>query len=239
MSSTRERSHRAGLEHRAELLTARAVAAERARIARELHDTVAHAVTVIVLHAAGGRRLLATEPARVVHALNGIEEQGREAMRELRRLLLELRGDAGAGSAATLGGPPDACDIGSLVDRVRSAGLPVRLQVEGGPRPLPPGVGAAAYRVVQEALTNVARHAGAGAAVLVRLLWANQLWIEVTDTGRGAGQEPSAGGHGLRGLRERVSQVDGWLAAGPVPGGGFRLVALLPVACRGAGRAGG
>jgi signal transduction histidine kinase len=209
-----------------------AVALERARIARELHDVVAHAVTVMLLHAAGARRTLRSAPVQAAQALTRVDEQGRQAMHELRRILLLLRTESDGLDAAAADRQPDAADIADLVEAMRRAGVPVLMHVDGAPRALPPGVGLAAYRVVQEALTNVSRHADPGAAASVRVVWARGLRIEVTnDADRplaSAGGLPS--GHGLLGLRERVRLAGGRFEAGPVPGGRFRLTATLPVA---------
>jgi signal transduction histidine kinase len=209
-----------------------AVALERARIARELHDVVAHAVTVMLLHAAGARRMLASAPVQAAQALTRVDEQGRQAMHELRRMLLMLRTEPDGLDAAPASRQPDVADIGRLVEGMRRAGVPVRLHLHGEPSGLPPGVGLVAYRVVQEALTNVSRHATPGTAATVRLVWARELRIEVAnDVDRPL---PSAGGipsgHGLLGLRERVWLAGGRIEAGPVPGGRFRLTATLPVA---------
>jgi signal transduction histidine kinase len=216
-------------QHRAEA-AARAVTAERARISRELHDIVAHSVTVMVLQAAGARRVLPTEPALVAEALGHIEQAGRQAVEELRRMLAVLGPGDGTAAAST---PPGPADIGELVRQLHAGGLRVALTVEGEPRPVDPSVGLAAYRTVQEALTNVSRHAGAEAPATVLLRWQDELLVEVRDAGPAGGAPQLDGlstGHGLVGLRERVAVAGGELTAGPLPEGGFRVAARLPLA---------
>jgi len=213
-----------------EAATRRALEAERARIAGELHDVVTHNVSVMVVQAGAARKILASSPGEAEEALLAVEATGRAAMAELRTLLglLSPAGDGagdGAGDAA-LRPQPGLDELGALIDRVAAAGLPVDLHVSGEPRPLPPGADLAAYRVVQEALTNVLRHAGESAAS-VRIEWGEKLVITVTDDGRGTGGGPP--GRGLLGLRERLSLYGGELDAGPRPGGGWRVRAVLPV----------
>jgi len=230
----------------------RAVAAERARISRELHDVVAHSVTVMLLQAGGARRVLTADPDRAATALGHIEEAGRQAVDELRRMLAVLVPDDSAPTEAGASGTPDPADsqaglpglaeIDDLVARMRDTGLQVALTRDGTPRQVAPSVGLAAYRTVQEALTNAARYAGTHAAVEVRLRWDDDLLVEVRDDGP-AGAVPAAGdsrlstGHGLLGLRERVAVVGGELATGPVPAGGFRVAARLPLPTPAAGEA--
>jgi signal transduction histidine kinase len=203
-----------------------AVAEERVRIARELHDVVAHAISVIVVQARGGRRSLATEPEEAQEAFDSIEASGVEAFAEMRRLLGMLRkGD----EELALAPQPSLRHLDTLVAQVREAGLPVELTVEGEPTALPPGVDLSAYRIVQEALTNALKHAGpATARVLVRY-GSEDLEVEVTDTGR----RPAGGdgaGHGLVGMRERVTLFGGQLEAGRRGEGGFAVRARLPLA---------
>jgi signal transduction histidine kinase len=235
-----------------EAQTRQAVEAERARIASELHDVVTHNVSVMVVQAGAARSVLASsaEQARetqtaveaqtVVEALLAVEASGRTAMGELRHLLglLAPAGDGGPGGEeagpgyeeATLVPQPGLGQLQALVGRVRAAGLAAELIVTGGARPLPPGVDLAAYRVVQEALTNVLKHA-AGARAAIRLVYGErELMITVTDDGGPAGYgPPGTGGRGLIGLRERIGLYGGALDAGPRPGGGWRVRASFPL----------
>jgi signal transduction histidine kinase len=202
-----------------------AVAEERARIARELHDVVAHAVSVMVLQVGAVRHGLPEAEAKHRDALKGVEDAGRTALAEMRHLLGAMRRD---GDGAELGPQPGLDELEPLLEEVRRAGLPVRLHVEGERRPLPRALDLSAYRIVQEGLTNALKHArDAEADVTVRYA-AGALELEVRDDGSGA----SAGdglGHGLVGIRERVTIYGGELSAGPAPGGGFVLAARLPV----------
>ena len=218
-----------------------ALAAERSRIAAELHDVVTHNVSVMIIEAGAARKILSSSPADAEESLLAVEATGREAMTELRQLLGLLSPRADGGQAMT--GPaaftprftpqPGLDELGALIGRVSAAGLPAELRVTGVPRPLPPGADLAAYRVVQEALTNILRHASQATAT-VAIDWGKDLVITVTDDG---GCEPAAGGRiadgapgrGLLGLRERIALYSGTLAAGPRPGGGWRLRAVMPV----------
>jgi signal transduction histidine kinase len=214
------RLRRATEEH--EAATRRAIDAERARIASELHDVVTHNVSVMVVQAGAARSVLASSPAEAEQALLAVEAGGRTAMTELRNLLglLSPSGDEGA-----LRPQPGLGELDTLIGRVSAAGLPVQLQVSGTPRPLSPGADLAAYRVVQEALTNVLRHAGqAATSVVVR--WGEQLVITVSDNGCGASS--GVPGRGLLGLAERLSLYGGELDAGPRPGGGWQVRAVVP-----------
>lgn len=208
----------------------RAVADERRRIAREMHDVVAHSVSVMVVQAGGARRILAREPQRAIAAAAQIESTGREALVEMRRLLGVLRAED---ADAELGPQPTLAALGDLVGRARSAGLPVTLVVEGERRPLPQGVDLAAYRVVQEALTNAIKHAGA-APTSVHVRWGEDaLALDVTDRGPGPAVTARAngnggGGHGLVGMEERVRLYGGRLDTGRAEGGGFAVHATLP-----------
>ena len=211
------------------------VADERRRLAREMHDIVAHSISVMVVQAGGARRILDRDPERAAEAAAQIEQTGREALMEMRRLLGVLRP---ADQRAERAPQPGLGGLDALVERARDAGLAVEVRVEGERRELPGGIDLAAYRVVQEALTNCLRHAGgAGAEVHVRY-GPDELEIEVADRGpgpAGAGTPVGgAGGHGLIGMRERVRVHGGELEAGPRPGGGFAVRARLPV---GAGEA--
>jgi signal transduction histidine kinase len=205
---------------------ARAAADERRRIAREMHDVVAHSVSVMVVQAGGARRILERDPRRAVEAAAHIEDVGRAALAEMRRLLGVLHhGEDDAGRAPQ----PTLRELGRLVERSRAAGLPVTLEVQGTPQPLPPGKDLAAYRVIQEALTNAIKHAGA-APTSVTVRWQpSVLVLEIVDRG-GAGMNGSNGsGHGLVGMEERVRLYDGTLRTGRVAGGGFEVVARLPL----------
>jgi signal transduction histidine kinase len=208
----------------------RAVTDERRRIAREMHDVVAHSVSVMVVQAGGARRILDSDPERAAAAAGEIERAGREAMGEMRRLLGMLR--PGDDVVPVERGPqPTLDDVGALVARARDAGLPVALRVEGEPRPLPLGMELAAYRILQEGVTNALRHAH-GSDTVVRIAWSpGDLELEVTDHGPGPGRPgPRAGdtGHGLIGMRERVRLYGGELETGRRRGGGFRVLARLP-----------
>jgi signal transduction histidine kinase len=218
------RLRRAQAEHEAQ--TRRAVRQERARIAAELHDVVTHNVSVMVVQAGAARRVLASSPDDAEQAMLAVEGSGRTAMAELRHLL-GLLCPSGAADDPALRPAPGLAGLGSLIEGVRGAGLDVRLEVSGTPRDLPPGLDLAAYRVVQEALTNVIRHAGQ-AATSVLLSWGPKLEITVCDDGRGT--RPGAGsGRGLIGLRERLAVYGGELDAGPRPGGGWRVRATIPL----------
>ena len=214
------RLRRATEEH--EAATRRAIDAERARIASELHDVVTHNVSVMVVQAGAARSVLTSSPAEAEQALLAVEAGGRTAMTELRNLLglLSPSGDEGA-----LRPQPGLGELDTLIGRVSAAGLPVQLHVSGTPQQLPPGADLAAYRVVQEALTNVLRHAGqAATSVVVR--WGEQLVITVSDNGCGASS--GVPGRGLLGLAERLSLYGGELDAGPRPGGGWQVRAVVP-----------
>ncbi|MFE6331804.1 sensor histidine kinase [Streptomyces sp. NPDC057806] len=212
-----------------------AVAAERARIARELHDVVAHNVSVMVVQADGAAYVLDAAPDQAKKALETISSTGRQALAEMRRLLGVLRtGEHQEGGEYVP--QPDVEQIDELVQQCRTSGLPVDFKVEGTPRPLPSGVELTAYRIVQEALTNTRKHGGPNAGASVRLVYFDDgLGLLVEDDGKGAPHElyeeggADGQGHGLIGMRERVGMVGGTLDAGPRPGGGFRISALLPL----------
>ena len=212
-----------------------AISAERARISRELHDIVSHSVTVMVLLAAGARRVMDTTPERARTALAQIEQTGTHAMEELGRMLQVLRTGRQWDEPGRDGvGRPGLGEVYDLLAGVRAAGIKVDLQVQGEPRGVAPSVGIAAYRVVQEALTNITRHDGPGARATVRIAWADELLVEIRDDGGGVPQAEVADrlstGHGLAGLAERVAVAGGRLEAGQLPaGGGFRVAATLPV----------
>jgi signal transduction histidine kinase len=225
----------ARLEKEREAQAKVAVAAERARIARELHDVVAHNVSVMVVQADGAAYVLDAAPDQAKKALETISSTGRQALAEMRRLLGVLR--TGEHQEAGEYVPqPDVQQIEDLVEQCRGSGLPVDFKVEGTPRPLPSGVELTAYRIVQEALTNTRKHAGPDAGASVRLVYFDDgLGLLVEDDGKGAPHELyeeggfDGRGHGLIGMRERVGMVGGTLDAGPRPGGGFRISALLPL----------
>jgi signal transduction histidine kinase len=247
----------AQLAEEQELRSRWAVAEERARIARELHDVVAHSVSVMVVQAGAARRTLATSPAQATTALGQIESTGRQALVEMRRLLGLLRD--GDHDDAALAPQPGLAHLDSLAEAAREAGLPVEVEVEGELRPLPAGIDLSAYRIVQEALTNSLKHAGRARA-RVRVRYGREaLEVQVSDDGTGlpvpardggAGlavvrlrpgglpevTDPVAsaagGGNGLIGMRERVAMFGGSLEAGPRPGGGYRVAARLPLDSR-------
>ena len=209
-----------------------AVADERARIARELHDVVSQALGVIVMQAGGAGTVPDLSEADAKAVLDTIEQTGRQAFAEMRRLVGVLRDDD---ESAALAPQPTVGEIPALVARLESAGLDVDLRVEGEQRPVPAGVGLSAYRIVQEALTNTLKHAGPARAQ-VRLVWsADRLDVEVSDDGPAAGAavpaqaHPGSGGNGLVGMRERAMLYGGELEAGPVAEGGYRVVAHLPL----------
>jgi signal transduction histidine kinase len=231
------RAYYANLEDRAARLEAErdaqaqiAAAAERARIARELHDVVAHNVSVMVVQADGASYTLDTDPGRAREALGAIASTGRQALAEMRRLLGVLRRDEDAtdpGRAPL----PGIGQLGELLEQTRAAGLPVTLTVEGVPQPLPDGAALAAYRIVQESLTNTRKHGGPlpTAQVMLRYL-EDALVLRITDDGPGPAASADGGGHGLTGMRERVAIYGGWVQAGPRAGGGFQVTARLPFA---------
>ncbi|MFI6900616.1 sensor histidine kinase [Nonomuraea sp. NPDC050394] len=211
------------------LLADRAVADERRRIARELHDIVAHHITTMQLMSGGARANLA-EPEVVRDALVTLEASGRLALREMRQLLAVLR-DGDEPEATPARPQPDAGDLGRLVEESCLAGLPTEFSVHGPPRPLPPTVGLTVFRITQEALTNARKHAGPARAS-VRLTYdRDRVTVEVRDDGGGAPphEGPPAGGYGLIGMRERVALHGGTLSAGPQADGGFAVVACLPL----------
>jgi signal transduction histidine kinase len=215
---------------------ARVLAEERLRIAQELHDVLAHSMSVIAVQAGVGAHVLDQRPEQARAALEAISATSRGTLTEMRRLLGALRDDAGERSHMPA---PAIADLPRLVDDVRGAGVPVHLSVEGTCDGINPGIELSAYRVVQEALTNVIKHAGVTSRVDVRVEHLpGALRIEVVDDGRGAAAAAAGApaataanghdGHGLLGMRERVELWGGELAVGPVTGGGYRVCALLP-----------
>jgi signal transduction histidine kinase len=218
-----EAAARAAEEHDESLR--RAAADERRRIAREMHDLLAHSMSVMVVQAGGARRILARDPARALEAAERIERTGREALAEMRHLLGALTPGE---RARTLAPQPTLAELAALIGRARAAGLPAVLHECGERRALPAGVDLAAYRIVQEALTNALKHAG-GAATEVTVTWAaDRLALEIRDHGRG-GRHAREGGHGLVGMRERVKLYGGELETGRPRGGGWRVRATLPL----------
>lgn len=225
-----ERAARAEAER--ELLAREAVLRERASIARDLHDVVAHGMSVMVVQAGAAQRLLGTQPERAAAALEQIQATGREALTEMRRMLGVLRSEQ---QATELAPQPTLADLGAVVRRCVDAGVPTELTIEGEPIPTSPGAEMAVYRITQEALTNVIKHAGRPVRATVRVTYHDELArIEIDDDGRGARPEELSGttGHGLVGMRERVELYGGTLRAGPRPGGGFRVAATIPFAPR-------
>jgi signal transduction histidine kinase len=229
------------VERERDLQARRAVADERLRIARELHDVVAHNLSVVVVHAQALRPMVNRDPDRALSLASLIEETGREALEEMRHLLGVLRAGDGADPADAGPRDPDPLDpqpgldaLEGLVAQVRRAGLPVTLTVSGEPRRLPPVIELSAYRIVQEALTNVLKHAGPAQAAVAVGYRDDTLVLDVTDDGRGAAaglDHPAApgSGHGLVGMRERVALFGGELSTGPRAGGGFGVRARIPV----------
>jgi signal transduction histidine kinase len=227
------------LEERARLLEVErdqemrlAATAERTRIARELHDVVAHSLSVVIAQADGGRYAGKADPTAATDALEAIAATGRQALTDMRSLLGVLRDGSGEEYAPQ----PDAAAIPALVEDVRNSGLDVDLIVEGEPRPLPAGPQLAAYRIVQESLTNVLKHAGPASRAWVRLQWRpDALELSVLDDGRGASAamvDSDGEGQGVRGMVERATLHGGRLEAGPRSGGGFGVHAALPYGVR-------
>ncbi len=203
-------------------------AAERTRIAREMHDVIAHNLAVIVTMADGAAAKLHREPDRAEAAINNVSEVGRQALRETRRVLGVLRDDTGVDGFAP---QPGVAQIGILVEKLRATGLDTDLQIEGEPFAIPTGAELAVYRIVQEATTNTLKHAGMATELRIRLRYAApEVEILVSDNGqRGASPPDSGDGHGIVGMRERVSLYSGTMSAGPAPAGGWLVRARLPV----------
>jgi signal transduction histidine kinase len=230
------RAYYTSLEDRAARLEAErdaqaqiAAATERARIARELHDVVAHNVSVMVVQADGASYALGSDPDRARQALAAISATGRQALTEMRRMLGVLRRDED-GTEPERAPLPGIGQLGELLEQARAAGLAVSFTVEGVPQPLPDGAALAAYRIVQESLTNTRKHGGprATAQVMLRYL-EDALLLLITDDGRGAAAASDGAGHGLTGMRERVAVYGGWVQAGPRPAGGYQVTARLPL----------
>ncbi|MGP9582442.1 MULTISPECIES: sensor histidine kinase [unclassified Brachybacterium] len=225
LALTRDRAEQALRER--EQRTALAVAAERARIAREMHDVVAHSLSVIIAQADGGRFVAAQKPEKAAEVLATIGETGRAALADMRSLLGVLRQE----DETSFGPQPGTEMLGDLTDRVIAAGLPVALEINGSLDGLPHALGVSVFRLVQESLTNVLKHAGPGASAAVRITRApQQLIIEVLDDGQGTDPSSDGQGHGLTGMRERMSVFGGTLQAGPLPSRGYRVRATVPLA---------
>jgi signal transduction histidine kinase len=229
----RQRAGRlSAVEHRAAALESElqreaelAAAEERARIARELHDVVAHGLSLMVVQAEAAEEILARNPGAAVQPLRRVQDTGRQSLAEMRRLLGVLRtADSGPPSTAP---QPSLRRLPDLVREAAEVGLPVDVDVVGEPSELPPGLELAAYRIVQEALTNTRRHARATRACVRLSYEPDALRVAITDDGTVT--EGTRAGHGLIGMRERAALYDGTLDAGPGPGGGFRVVAVLPL----------
>lgn len=208
----------------------RALHAERTRIARELHDVVAHNVVVMVVQAGAARQLVRSKPDRATEALLAVEESGREALGELRHVLGLLTSDGETPLSPQLG----LASLSALVDRIRNAGLPVTLRVDGEPRHLPPGIDIASYRIIQEALTNALKHSGGAPTEVIVTYDDNALRLEIIDNGAAVktdlGGPANGSGQGLVSMRERAALYGGSLDAGPRPGGGYAVKARLPIA---------
>jgi signal transduction histidine kinase len=221
----------ARLEREREAEAARAAAEERTRIARELHDIVSHSISVVTIQTQAVRRRLGPDHQAEADDLAAVEATAREALAEMRRLFGVLRAD---GATASLTPQPGLSELDRLVTSVSSDDLRVRMQVEGDPIDLPPGVDLAAYRIAQEALTNTVRHSGATEATVLLRYQPTRLDIEVEDNGHGlatdgVNRQPGHPGHGLVGIRERVALYDGTVDLGASPTGGVRLAASLPL----------
>ncbi|MFG1924866.1 sensor histidine kinase [Cryptosporangium sp. NPDC048952] len=213
------------LERERDALARLAVVEERGRIARDLHDVVAHSLSVVVLQADGARHVLESDPARAAVALETIGRTGREATAEMRRLLGVLRSPQSASRAPQ----PDLGQLETLVSQVRESGLPVTLHVTGDLASVPAGAGLSAYRIVQEALTNSVKHGGPSVQAEVSVVvQPDGLSVSIADDGRGAAAANDGAGLGLLGMRERAAAVGGEVTAGPRPGGGFAVTAFLP-----------
>jgi signal transduction histidine kinase len=219
------------LEARAEALerdreadARQAVAEERLRIAQELHDVIAHSMGVIAVQAGVGSHVIDTDPAEAKKSLDAISQTSRSTLAEIRRLLGVLRED----TSATYTPAPGLADLDRLVDDVAGAGLEAEVRCEGERTELPPGVDLTAYRIIQEALTNVLKHAGRARATVVIGYEDEALRLEIVDDGRGVNGSSATGGHGLIGMRERVGVYGGTLEAGPRMGGGYRVAVRLP-----------
>jgi signal transduction histidine kinase len=238
---TKARAERAEADRQAE--AERAVARERLRIAREMHDVVAHGMSLITVQAAAAQEIALTRPEDAARLMHSVEATGRDALAELRRMLGVLRNDDPADTSVVVGTEPGGshrgltpqptlADLDTTVAHCNEAGIDTELTIIGHRRPLPAGIELAALRIVQEALTNVVKHGGEAATAAVELRYGDdELHLEISDTGLGAASEPSGidGGHGVMGMRERIEIYGGRLAVGPRSGGGYRVAASLPI----------
>jgi signal transduction histidine kinase len=227
------RAYVASIHDRAQEGARRRVDEERLRIARELHDVVAHTMATINVQAGAAAHVLPTRPEAAAEALQAIKAASKEGLRELRAILNVLRQ---ADEADPTQPAPGTAQLETLVDGARRAGLETTLTVTGKPSPLPAAVDLAAYRIVQESLTNAIRHAGPAEAAVALCYGDGELRIDVADTGRGqsagavtGGTGSEGAGHGLAGMRERAAAVGGSVETGPSPGGGYRVAARLPL----------
>jgi len=223
--AARERA--AELEAAREELARRAVTEERLRIARELHDVVAHSMSIIAVQSGVGAHVLDSQPEEARKALAAVEATSRQALVEMRRLLGVLRAETEP--RGSLAPAPGLADVEALAAEVARAGVRVEVGIEGTPAELPVGLELSAYRIVQEALTNVVRHAGPATARVAVRYAPGRVEVEVVDDGRGGDPDRDHGGHGIAGMRERAALYGGTLEAGPGPGGGFRVAACLPL----------
>ena len=226
VAELRDRAERA--ERTREEEARRRVDEERMRIARELHDVVSHTIGVISVQAGVAAHLLHRRPDKAADSLAAIRQASDEALGELHAMLGVLREGEGDGGRAPLAPAPGLAELDALVAQAAGTGVEVEVSVEGAPRRLPPAVDLACYRVVQESLTNVVRHAGASRAEITVSRHAGQVVVEVTDDGRANGNG-NGSGQGILGMRERARALGGSLEAGPRPGGGFRVRATLPL----------
>lgn len=234
LEALHERADR--LERESRQQAAIATAGERARIAREMHDVVAHSLSVIIAQADGGRYAGRQDPASALRSLGTIGETGRAALADMRAILGVLRRGEGEDGGRSPSGPPQTApqpataDLETLVQQTRDAGLTISLVRIGSPRALPAGAGLTLYRICQEALTNVLKHAGPGPSVTVLQRWTpGAVELSVSDDGRGASAGSDGAGHGLLGMRERANMFGGSVTAGPRPGGGFAVHVHLPL----------
>lgn len=213
-------------EHEREQRAAEAVVNERVRIARELHDVVAHEMTVMTIQSAGARRIIDSDPEKASQAMASAEAAGHRGLTEMRRLLGMLRTSDPKATAPL----PGLESLEGLVEQMTLTGLPTSLEIKGNPRVLPVGVDLNAYRIIQEALTNTLKHGGPNVRADVQLQYSDDvLRLEVLDDGRGAAATGATDGQGLVGMQERVALLKGSMQAGPRPGGGFRITAKIPI----------